>query len=51
MKKERLEQHLNYIKMCESNLATCKCIERIFEEGVSVGWKESEQVYKKENLK
>ena len=43
MKKERLEEHLNFIKMSESDKALGKCIERIFEEGVEVGWKESKQ--------
>lgn len=41
MRKERLEHHLNCIKMCESDKAICKCVERIFEEGVRVGWDES----------
>jgi len=42
MNKERLLQHLNFIRMSESDKAICKCIERIFEEGVQVGWKESD---------
>ncbi len=41
MKKERLEQHLNFVKMCESDKAITRCIERIFEEGVKIGWEES----------
>ena len=48
MNKERLEAHLNNIRMCESDKAICKCLERVFEEGVSVGFKECERLGGKE---
>lgn len=49
MKDERLRHHLNCIKLCQSDKSMCKCIERIFEEGVRIGWEERENEMDKEN--
>lgn len=46
MNKERLKHHLNFIRMSESDKSICKCIERIFEEGVEVGFKEEKMMKK-----
>lgn len=43
MDKERIKAHLNYIEMSESDKARYNCIERIFNEGVQIGWKEAGQ--------
>lgn len=41
MEETRLDHHLNSIKMCKSDLAISRCIERIFEEGNRNGWNEA----------
>lgn len=51
MDNERLKGHLNFIRMCESDKSICKCIERIFEEGVKVGWDECEKLTHKTGVK
>lgn len=43
MDKNRIEHHLNCIKMCQSDKSIIKRIESIFEEGNSNGWKEAGQ--------
>ena len=43
MKKERIDFHLNCIKMCQSDKALIKRIEEIFADGNENGWKEAGQ--------
>lgn len=43
MKQEKINHHLNCIKMCQSDKAIIKRIESIFSEGNLNGWEEAGQ--------